>query len=117
MKDDRVYLFHIRDAIERTLQYTRGGHDAFLAVVRNLEVIGEATKNISPSLRDANQDVPWKQIAGTRDRVIHRYFEVDLAMVWKVSRSFVPFFNPKARAIRSKASLGGGGKTPASTLQ
>ncbi len=58
--------------------YTSAGRDAFLAdgktqdaVIRNIEVLGEATKNLSPEIRDANPDIPWKRIAGMRDRVIH----------------------------------------------
>lgn len=97
MKDDRVYLAHVRDAIERILAYTGAGRTAFLAdgktqdaVVRNIEVIGEATKNLSPEIRDANPDIPWKRIAGMRDRVIHAYFGVDLDLVWEVVEDHLP---------------------------
>ena len=66
MKDDRVYLWHIRDCIDRILDYTRDGRDAFLgdtktqdAVIRNLEIIGEAVKNISGELKNVYPDIPW----------------------------------------------------------
>ncbi len=73
MKDDRVYLRHIRDAIARIDSYTSRGHEVFLAetmiqdaVIRNLEVIGEAVKNLSDSLRMRHPEVPWTRIANAR---------------------------------------------------
>ena len=70
MKDDRVYLWHIRDCIDRILDYTSGGQAAFLAdsktqdaVIRNLEIIGEAVKNISGDLKSVYPDIPWQRIA------------------------------------------------------
>ena len=97
MKDDRVYLQHIRDAIGRILSYTTSGREAFLAtpqaqdaVIRNLEIIGEAVKHLSPELRQQHPDIPWKQIAGMRDEMIHEYFGVDVAIVWKVVERPLP---------------------------
>ena len=90
-KDDRVYFLHIRDAIERVAEYTTDGKDAFFAdrktqdaVVRNLEVIGEAVKHVSTELKAAHPDIPWQQIAGMRDKMIHEYFGVNLKVVWEV---------------------------------
>lgn len=67
MKDDRIYLFHIRDAIQHILTYTMSVKDGFFvdrktqdAVIRNLEIIGEATKRLSTSLKNANPDIAWK---------------------------------------------------------
>lgn len=53
-------------------------------MIRNLEVIGEAIRGVSPATRARHPGVPWKQIAGTRDRVIHGYFAVDLEIVWEI---------------------------------
>ena len=71
MKDDQVYLAHVRDAIQRIEAFTSAGRERFFAdpmvqdaVIRNLEIIGEAIKGLSDDLRLANPDVPWKQIAG-----------------------------------------------------
>ncbi|HTG60355.1 MAG TPA: HepT-like ribonuclease domain-containing protein [Terriglobia bacterium] len=78
MKDDSIYLLHIRDALNRIFDYTAGGEENFLqdtktqdAVVRNLEIIGEAVKHVSENFRAQNVDVPWKRIAGMRDKMIH----------------------------------------------
>ena len=97
MKDDRVYLMHIRDCLTRIAEYTQDGREAFFAdtktqdaVIRNLEVIGEAVKNLSQAHRDAHPDIPWKRIAGLRDLLIHRYFGVKLDTVWEVIERELP---------------------------
>lgn len=102
MKEDRIYLAHIRDAIERIETFTFGGHEQFMnepmvqdAVIRNLEVIGEAVKGLSVDLRNANLDIPWQRIAGMRDVLIHHYFGVKLETVWQVLVEHLP--NLKSR--------------------
>jgi uncharacterized protein with HEPN domain len=74
MKDDRLYLTHIAECIERIESYTAGGKQAFMAstlvqdaVVRNFEIIGEATKRISAHMKGQRPDVPWRRVAGLRD--------------------------------------------------
>lgn len=90
-RDERLYLDDIVRAIDRVLEYTAEGREAFFAdsrtqdaVIRNLEVIGEAIRGVSPATRAHHPAVPWKQVAGTRDRVIHGYFMVDLEIVWEI---------------------------------
>jgi len=97
MRDDAVYLRHILDAIHSIAEYTAGGREQFLrhkmaqdAVVRNLEIIGEAVKNLSPGLRTRHPSVPWQQIAGLRDVLIHQYFGVNLDLVWQVVEHRLP---------------------------
>ena len=97
MKDDRIYLFHIRDAIQHILTYTEAGRESFFAdrktqdaVVRNLEIIGEATKHLSQALKDAHPDISWKPIAGMRDKLIHDYFGINLQLVWDVVERDLP---------------------------
>ena len=90
MKDDFSLLSHILDSIKRIEKYVEVGEKAFLvdtmvqdAVIRNFEVIGEAVKNLSDGLRDRSPTVPWKQISGMRDFLIHVYFGVKLETVWE----------------------------------
>jgi uncharacterized protein with HEPN domain len=94
---DAVYLRHILDAIARIEAYTAGGRGEFLATphwqdatIRQLEIIGEATKRLSPELRERNSSVPWRRIAGLRDVLIHNYMGVDLPAVWDVVVRHVP---------------------------
>ncbi|KAA0676376.1 DUF86 domain-containing protein [Roseomonas genomospecies 6] len=91
MNGDRAYLEHIRESIRRVMEYTATGRDDFFArtllqdgVIRNLEIIGEATKKLSPELRSRYPDLPWKNMAALRDVLIHNYLGVDLSIVWDV---------------------------------
>ena len=98
IRDDRVYLTHIRDALQQVVTYTDGlDYAGFLsnrmvqdAVIRQFEIIGEATKNLSDAFRDNHPAIPWKDLAGFRDKLIHQYFGVDLAMVWQSVVDDVP---------------------------
>jgi uncharacterized protein with HEPN domain len=95
---DRDYIEDIHDAIERTQRYTNGmSREQFEedektqdAVIRNLEVIGEAAKGITASMRRENPSIPWKDLAGVRDKLIHHYFGVNYAIVWKIIRDDLP---------------------------
>lgn len=97
MKDDRVYLEHILGSAEKIGRFVTPGRDVFFAddmaqdaVVRNLEIIGEATKQLSEGTRTAHPDVPWRAIARMRDRLIHAYFGVDWNLVWLTATNDVP---------------------------
>lgn len=92
MKDERVYLSHIREAIVDIRAYAAVGEQVFLsdrmrqdAIIRKLEVVGEAVKQLSDTTRQRRPEIPWKQIAGMRDRLTHAYFGVDLGLVWPSS--------------------------------
>ena len=105
MKDDRVYLQHIRDALDDIATYTSMGRGAFFAdrmrqdaTLRKLEVIGQAVKNLSEDVKSRQPHIPWKQIAGMRDKVIHDYFGVNLEIVWAVVEKELPTL---AEAIRA----------------
>jgi uncharacterized protein with HEPN domain len=91
VKDERLYLSNIQECIERIEEYTKGGKEEFMqtkmiqdAVIRNFEIIGEATKRLSPELRSKYSDVPWQQMAGLRDVLIHDYLKVNLNLVWQI---------------------------------
>jgi uncharacterized protein with HEPN domain len=94
---DSLFLQHILDAIGDIENFVAGGRDVFMtdrktqsAVVRQLEIIGEATKNLSVELTTREAEVPWRQIAGARDRLIHAYFSVDLDAVWSTIQQDLP---------------------------
>ena len=97
-RDDQVYLAHIRDALQQISLYTKGmDEEAFRAnrmaqdaVIRQFEIVGEATKNLSDSFRGNHPNVPWKDLAGFRDKLIHQYFGVDLSTVWRSVVDDVP---------------------------
>ncbi len=102
MKDDRIYLAHILDSIEHIESFITSGRDEFFksrliqdAVIRNLEIIGEAVKQLSMELRVQNNDLPWREMAGLRDVLIHEYFGVDLRTVWGVIEKELPLVKPK----------------------
>jgi uncharacterized protein with HEPN domain len=106
MKRDKVYLKHILDAISNIEKFMKGvSKEAFssniekqYAVLRGLEIIGEATKSLSEELKTKYPQVPWKEIAGMRDKLIHQYFGVDLELVWETIRKDLPKL--KNRVIR-----------------
>lgn len=91
MKDARVYLAHIVERIGRIEAFTKAGREAFLedrmlqdAVIRNLEVIGEAAKRVPAEYRREHPEIPWRSMAAMRDVLIHDYEGVDLNRTWQV---------------------------------
>mgnify|MGYP006300076139 CR=1 FL=1 len=94
---DQLYLVHIRDAIQNILTYTRGGREEFMldpmrrdAVVRNFEIIGEATKRLSEETKSQRPEIPWRDVAGFRDILIHVYEGVDYVEVWNIVENHLP---------------------------
>ena len=93
MSRNDLYLQHMLDAIGKIERYIDVGYDEFMneshwqdAVIRQLEIIGEAVKRISPELLAHRPDIPWRRIAGMRDVLIHDYMGVDLEAVWQVTQ-------------------------------
>jgi uncharacterized protein with HEPN domain len=104
---DGDFLSDIREAVRRIRAYTAVmTYDGFLAdmktqdaVIRNLEIIGEATKSLSAKLRGKYLDVPWKGMAGVRDRLIHHYFGVNLDIVWDIVTDELPGLESQVEEI------------------
>jgi uncharacterized protein with HEPN domain len=97
VKDDRVYLQHIRDALDDVATYASAGRHAFFAermrqdaTIRKLQVIGQAVKNLSDAGKSQYPAIPWKQVAGLRDKVIHDEFGINLEIVWAVVEKDLP---------------------------
>ncbi len=106
MKRDALYLRHILEAVQRIETYTAAGREAFMngshwqdATIRQLEIIGEATKQMSRELRAQYPDVPWRRMAGLRDVLIHEYFGVDLAAVWHLTQTEIPGLRKRIKII------------------
>lgn len=109
MNRDLIYLQHILDAILKIESYVSAGKDAFMedsirqdAVIRKLEIIGEASKKISDDLRKKHPAIPWKDIAGSRDVLIHDYMDVDLDIVWENTQQDLPDLKKNIQQILIK---------------
>jgi len=97
-KDPAVYVQHIHDCIVRIETYVKDGREAFFrdhktqdAVIRNLEVIGQAVKDLGTDrLSDKQPAIPWSQIAGARNVLAHQYLGVDLTLVWNIVENDLP---------------------------
>ena len=106
-RDSRVYLEDILEATRKITAYTEHlSQTAFLedektfdAVVRNLEVIGEAVKKLPEELRAQHPALEWKKMAGLRDILIHEYFGLDGEIVWDIVKNKVPTLNREVRAM------------------
>lgn len=97
-RTDNDFLSDIKEAARRTTSYTENmTYEDFLediktqdAVIRNIEIIGEGAKNISEELKNKYMEIPWKSMAGIRDKLIHHYFGVNLDIVWNVVKEELP---------------------------
>ncbi|MHC1597099.1 MAG: HepT-like ribonuclease domain-containing protein [Methermicoccaceae archaeon] len=102
-RDLRLFLMDILEAIEKIERYTSSlSFEEFAksemvidAVVRNLEIIGEASKRLPEDVRSKYSDIPWKRVVGFRNIVIHGYFDVDLEIVWVIAKERLVELKPK----------------------
>ena len=97
------YIEDILEAMTNAIEFTKGmSYDEFVkdtqtvyAVIRTIEIIGEAVKNIPEDVRRKYPDIPWRGMAGMRDKVIHAYFGVKIERVWEVVKRDIPNLKPK----------------------
>jgi len=106
VKDNRLYLIHIREAIERIEEYTREGKDAFLedhrtqdAVLRNLHTLAESTQRISSDLKAKHSQVEWRTLSAFRNVVVHDYLGISLDRVWDIIKNDLPTLKKNITAI------------------
>jgi len=106
-RGDKEFLLDIIEAIKRIELYTKGmSYQDFLqkmetqdAVARNFEIIGEAIKNISPNLKEQYDSIPWREIAGLRDKLIHFYFGVNWDILWRAVKDNLPILKGNIETI------------------
>jgi uncharacterized protein with HEPN domain len=94
-REDTAIIQDIKEAIKRIMSYTsKITYDDFVkdhktqdAVIRNIEILGEAAKILSNAIKESYSNIPWKEISGTRDRLIHDYFGVNIDIVWDIAKN------------------------------
>lgn len=111
-KEPKVFLAHILDSIDFVFEYAKNlSADDFQrstekqdAVMRRIEIIGEAVKNLPDDFKAQHPEIPWKQIAGTRDNLIHEYFGVDPRTVWSIITDDLPKLREQINDLLRRAS-------------
>ncbi len=106
-KDNFVFIEHILDSIKDIESFTeKVSKQEFFenkekqnAVVRSLEIIGEASKNISEDFKGKYKNIEWREIIRTRDKIIHHYFGVDLEIIWKIIKLDLPVLKRRLKEI------------------
>lgn len=114
MKDERVYLEHILEAIRRVEAYTENDKEKFMedtlvqdGVIRNLQTLAESTQKISDTIKEKHPEIEWRAIAGFRNIMVHDYLGVDLHRIWGVVENRIPKLKEEIKKIlrETKQSL------------
>ena len=106
-RDCRIYLKDILDAFRNAQQFVKGlsyqqfstNRKTISAVVRELEIVGEATKQLPASITKKYPQIPWSDMAGMRDKLIHFYFGVDMEIVWETVKVRIPQLEPLIQEV------------------
>ena len=109
-RTDKDLIEDILICLSKIAQYVHGlSYDDFVndlktqdAIIRNLEIIGEASKKLSPDIKEKHTNIPWKMIAGTRDRLIHGYFGVNIDIVWGIVTIDLPVLKREVNKIKEE---------------
>ena len=106
-KNNSVFIKHILDSINAVENFSKniskqefgGNRLVQSAVVREIEIIGEAVKNLSEEFKNKNKEIPWKEIICTRDKMIHHYFGVDLDILWNIIKNDLSFLKKQIEKL------------------
>jgi uncharacterized protein with HEPN domain len=106
LRDDKERLHDINEAIEKIEKYVSLGYQAFIedertqvCIIHHLQLISEASNHLSDELTERNQDIPWADIVGLRNILVHQYFGIDLRQVWETAELDMPVLKAKVREI------------------
>ncbi|MCY3019601.1 MAG: DUF86 domain-containing protein [Planctomycetota bacterium] len=119
MKDDRLYLLHVRECLDRIARYTAAGRNAFLAdtmvqdaVIHSLQVLTESTQRLSDEIKARHPTLDWRGMAAFRNLVVHNYLGVNLERVWEIIERDVPTLKTEVAAMLQEC---GGADAPPPT--
>ncbi|MBA7620365.1 hypothetical protein ES703_27714 [subsurface metagenome] len=109
-KNDMAFIEHVLDSINAIEKFSKNITKKELisnrlkqsAIIREIEIIGEAVKNISNRTKERHKEVAWKEIIGTRDKIIHHYFGVDMNIIWKILREDLPELKRQMQNIKKE---------------
>ena len=111
-KSDIAFIEHILESIQAIKEFSKDMSKEELtsnrlkqsAIVREIEIIGEAVKNISKNLKNKNPEIGWKGIVGTRDKIIHHYFGIDLDIIWNILKNDLPQLEKQVLILKKELS-------------